>query len=122
MRKHYLPTRIVAHDLAKLILHEMYDRVGHYPFQKGYSYKCNGKRIAVRAGKFGTDRNAWVWWIRKIYADEIMLVAFGQDFEVAHVWLVPADVVREDGRFLVREEDVHIWDEYAIDFKRFAIR
>lgn len=108
-------TRITAWKLAKVLLHEMCDRVGHYPFQSGYSYTCNGQRIAVKAAKFVESRRAWIFWVRKIDADKIMFVAFDRDSKVANIWLMPADVLRPDGRFIVREDDVDIWDEYEIE-------
>ena len=56
--------------------------------------------------------------MRKIDADKIMFVAFGQDSKVSHVWLIPVDVLRSDVRFIVREDSADIWDEYTIDFGR----
>ena len=111
-------TRITAGKLAKVILHDMCERIGHYPFQYGYSYTCNGQRIAVKAGKFVESRRAWVFWVRKIDADKIMFVAFDKNLDVSHVWLMPADVLRSDGRFIVREDSADIWDEYTVDFER----
>ena len=111
-------TRICAWKLAKLLLHEMCDRVGHYPFQSGYSYTCNGQRIAVKAAKFVENREAWIFWVRKINADKIMFVAFGRKSEVEYVWLMPVDVLREDGRFMVREDSADVWDEYKIDISQ----
>lgn len=108
-------TRIAAWKLAKVILHEMCERVGHYPFQSGYSYTCNGERIAVKAAMFVESRTAWIWWVRKIDADKIMFVTFGRDGEVAHVWIMPVSVVREDGRFMIREDEVDDWEKYKID-------
>ena len=107
-------TRIAAHKLAKVILHEICDRVGHYPFHFGYSYMCDEQKVAVNAATFVESRVAWVWWVRKVDADKIMFVAFRGD-EVVHVWMVPAGMVREDGRFLVREDEVDVWIEYEID-------
>lgn len=107
-------TRIMAHKLAKLILHEICEKVGHYSFQSGYSYTCDGQKVAVKAATFVENRAAWVFWVRKIDADKIMFVAFRGD-EVVHVWMVPAGMAREDGRFLVREDEVDVWNEYEID-------
>ena len=56
--------------------------------------------------------------MRKIDADKIMFVAFDKNLNVSHVWLMPADVLRSDGRFIVREDSADIWDEYTIDFGR----
>lgn len=109
-------TRITAHKLAKVILHEMCEKVGHYQ-HAGYSYTCNGKKVAVKAATFVENRVVWVWWVRKIDADKIMFVAFGRDLAVEHVWLMPVGVVRADGRFMVREDEVDVWDEYAVDEK-----
>ena len=111
-------TRIAAWKLAKVLLHDMCDRVGHYPFQSGYSYICDGKRIAVKSAKFVENRAAWVWWVRKINADKIMFVAFDRESEVEYVWLMPANVLREDGRFIVREDSIDVWDEYKIDISQ----
>jgi hypothetical protein len=112
-------TRIAAHKLAKVILHEICDRIGHYPFQSGYSYTCDGQKVAVKSATFVESRAAWVWWVKKIDADKIMFVAFGRDLAVEHVWLMPVSVVRADGRFLVREDSVDVWDEYEIDNSKF---
>ena len=111
-------TRITAWKLAKLLLHDICEKVGHYPFQSGYSYTCNGQRIAVKAAKFVESRDAWIFWARKINADKIMFVAFGRDGEVVYVWLMPASVLREDGRFIVREDSADVWDEYKIDISQ----
>ena len=111
-------TRITAWKLAKLLLHEICDRVGHYPFQSGYSYTCNGQRIAVKAAQFVEGRAAWIFWVRKINADKIMFVAFGRELEIEHVWLMPVDVLREDGRFMVREDSADVWDEYKIELSQ----
>ena len=110
-------TRVAAWKLTKVILHEMCEKVGHYPFQLGYSFICNGKRIAVKAAMFGDDRAAWVWWVRKIDADKIMFVAFDRDGKVGHIWMMPVSVVREDGRFRIREDEVEQWVEYEVAFK-----
>lgn len=114
-------TRIAAHKLAKVVLHEICDRVGHYPIQLGYlySFTCDDVRIAVKAATFVENRSLWVWWVRKIDADKIMFVAFGRDLAVEHVWLMPVSVVRADGRFMVRADDVDVWDEYEIDNSKF---
>ncbi len=111
-------TRIAAWKLAKAILHDICEKVGHYPFQSGYSYTCNGQRIAVKAAKFVESREAWIFWVRKINADKIMFVAFGRESEVEYVWLMPVDVLREDGRFMVREDSADVWDEYKIDISQ----
>lgn len=113
-------TRVAAWKLAKVILHEMCEKVGHYPFRAGYSFMCNGERIAVKSAMFGADRAAWVWWIRKIDADKIMFVAFDRDGEVEYVWLMPASVLREDGRFMIRENEVDDWAEYEVDIGKFG--
>ena len=115
-------TRIAAWKLAKLILHDICEKVGHYPFQSGYSYTCNGQRIAVKSAKFVESRDAWVWRVRKIDADKIMFVSFDRESEVEHVWLMPVSVLREDGRFIVREDEVEKWAEYEVELSQRVIR
>ena len=67
-------TRITAGKLAKVILHDMCERIGHYPFQYGYSYTCNGQRIAVKAGKFVENRRAGVFGCERLMLIRLCLL------------------------------------------------
>ncbi len=108
-------TRLIARELSKYVLHERCDRVGHYPTQKGYSYTCDGQRIAVKAAKFAENRKGWLFWTRRVDADQIMFVAFGRDSKVFRVWLVPFDVLGVSVHVFVREDELDIWDEYELE-------
>lgn len=106
-------TRITAWKLAKLLLHDMYDRVGHYPFQGGYSFTCRDGRIAVKAATLRRDTARWDFRLKNINADNVMFVAFNRELKIDHVWFMPADIL--DKVFKVRADDVDVWNKYEID-------